>query len=882
MFRLRMLGGFALDGPSGAAAPVPLKRRAEAVLAVLAVCGELGCSRERLLALLWPESDEAGARKGLRDALHAIRRALGAGAFASGGRLLRLDPAVISSDIQSFTQALTSDRSADAARLYGGPLLDGFHVDQAVEFERWLDGERVRLDREYGEVLKRLAVAAESARAWDEAVGWWARAVEHDPVNSHLVLQQARVLATIGDRANAIKVVEGHAQRLREEFDLEPDRETLATIERIRRGELAVLQGGVPPPTSAPVTERRQPEESPRPPELAATSINGEHLPQSAIPTTVHPTVHRTPRWIPWATGAGAAAIVLGATLGAGRLLKSAAPEASGPRTAVAVLPFRNLSADSSYAYFAGGLHDELLTQLAKVASLRVIGRTSVFGYQETSKPLRQIGQELAVGSIVEASVQVVGNRLRVTVQLLDPVSQAELWAERYDRTLDDAFAVQSDIARQIVAAVGVTVTGTEAGAIGAVPTQNAEAYQFYLQGVEYNRRPGFLRENLLIAQQLYERALALDSSFALAHAAVAYVHAVMFKWGHDQSTSRLELAQREADEALRLAPGLPKAHLALGVLNHVRAIYHAQGTYHARGTYRTALDHFNLALQRIPNEPDVWHWIGVVYRNLGIWDSTFAAFDHARSLDPRDANLLVTMGDTYNSVRRYREAIEANRQALVFAPDLIHLRLSVGWSYFHWKGELDTLRAVLQSLPGDQESWDRLKLLLWDRRPDSLLSLLPGIFGATPDGSLFRVLWTAEAQSLRGDTAAARLYHDSVVVLLNVEERANPNDRWRHGLRGLALAALGRRAEALREVGWLERFDDYPGNHWGGGTGYHRAAIMARLGETTKALEEIEQVLARPGWFSVHELRLAPEFDPIRDDPRYLALLRKYAELGT
>ena len=203
-----------------------------------------------------------------------------------------------------------------------------------------------------------------------------------------------------------------------------------------------------------------------------------------------------------------------------------------------------------------------------------------------------------------------------------------------------------------------------------------------------------------------------------------------------------------------------------------------------------------------------MWHWIGIVHRNLGKWDSTFAAFAHARRLDPRDANLLVTMGDTYNSVRRYREAIEANRQALVFAPDLVHLRLVVGWNYFNWKGELDTLRAVLQRFPltGGQGSWgQRLQLLLWERRPDSLLSLLPVIHPATDTtlwASVGRVGWTAQAQSLRGDTAAARLYYDSVVVLLTAEERANPDDRGPHGVRGLALAALGRSAEALREVG--------------------------------------------------------------------------------
>ncbi len=867
MFRLRVLGGFALDERSGALAPALPKRRAQAALAVLAVCGDLGCTRERLLALLWPESDDASARHGLRDALHAIRRALGPEAVPSSRSHLRLDSAVVSSDARSFAEALGSGRPADAVGAYGGPLLDGFHVDDAPEFERWLDGERTRLARAYGEALKQLATAAERAEAWEEAAEWWARGVEHDPLNSHLVLQQARVLATIGDRANAIKVVEGHAKRLREEFDLEPDREILATIERIRSGELTV--------TPALLTDRQQTaEESP------------QHLPQTAMTRAVH----RMSRWIPWA--AGAAAIVLGATVGAGRLLKPAAPEASGPRTAVAVLPFRNLSADSAYAYFAGGLHDELLTQLAKVGSLRVIGRTSVRGYEETSKPLPQIGQELGVGSIVEASVQVVGNRLRVAVQLLDPVTQAELWAERYDRTLDDAFAVQSDIARQIVAAVGATVTGTEAGALGAVPTQNAEAYQFYLQGVEYQRRPGLQRQNLVFAQQLYERALALDSSFALAHAAISYVHALVYKFGYDRSATRLELAQREAEVALRLAPGLPQAHLAAGVRYHARGIFRLD-QLNVPGDFRAALDQLNLGLQGAPNDPELWTWSGFVHCNLGNWDNALAAFDHARRLDPRDEILLEFIGHIYSFLRRYPEAIEANRHALALAPDLIHRRLSLGWNYFNWKGELDTLRAVLQSLPvtgdaggevhpiGDQ----RLLLLLWARRPDSLLSLLPVIHpvtDTTPEASLRRVEWTARAQSLRGDTAAARLYFDSVVVLLNLKERAHPDEFRQHGLRGFALAALGRRAEALREVNWLERFDDYPANRVSRGKGLARAVILAQLGETGKALGEIEPLFTRPGTFSVHELRLAPEFDPIRDDPRYLALLRKYANPGT
>lgn len=238
MYRLRVLGGFALEGAPGEAAPSLPQRRAMAVLTVLAVCGEAGCTRERLLALLWPESDEARSRHGLRDALYSVRQVLGADAVRASGDLLRLDSAVVASDVHTFTQALRAEQRADAVKAYGGPLVDGFHVDDAAAFERWLDDERARLGRECGDVLEELAEAAEAEGSWKAAAKWWGRAVEMDPLNSHLVLQQVRALAAMGDRANAIKLADAHGRRLQTELDLEPDREVLAKIERIRRGEL--------------------------------------------------------------------------------------------------------------------------------------------------------------------------------------------------------------------------------------------------------------------------------------------------------------------------------------------------------------------------------------------------------------------------------------------------------------------------------------------------------------------------------------------------------------------------------------------------------------------------------------------------------------------
>jgi TolB-like protein len=194
----------------------------------------------------------------------------------------------------------------------------------------------------------------------------------------------------------------------------------------------------------------------------------------TAVPVTPATPLPRRFSWERIALLGIAAVVVIAGAVAVGSWLRGGSTGPRHPRTAIAVLPFENLRGEGPNAYFAGGLHDELLTQLSKVAALKVIGRTSVLTYANSEKRLSEIGDELAVGSIVEGSVQVVGNRLRVSVQLIDPVTETHLWAEHYDRTLDDAFAVQSDIAQRIVGAVGGTLTGAEAGAIAAMPTANA------------------------------------------------------------------------------------------------------------------------------------------------------------------------------------------------------------------------------------------------------------------------------------------------------------------------------------------------------------------------------------------------------------------------
>lgn len=225
------------------------QRRAEALLALLAVAGDLGCSRDRLVAILWPEQDTAHARHNLRDALYAVRSALGADAVAGVGDVLRLDPSCVTSDVQEFAEAVREGRLARAVATYRGPLLEGFHLSGAPEFERWVDDERARLFRECLDAVKRLAKAAEHDGYWDRAAEWWARAVALDPYNSRAVVRRIVALARGGDRANAIREGEAHCELLRSELDLDPDPSFLEELQRIRSGGLGPSRFFTPGPS---------------------------------------------------------------------------------------------------------------------------------------------------------------------------------------------------------------------------------------------------------------------------------------------------------------------------------------------------------------------------------------------------------------------------------------------------------------------------------------------------------------------------------------------------------------------------------------------------------------------------------------------------------
>jgi serine/threonine-protein kinase len=464
-------------------------------------------------------------------------------------------------------------------------------------------------------------------------------------------------------------------------------------------------------------------------------------------------------------------------------------------------------------------------------------------------------------------------------VQLIDASTDAHLWAERYDRTLDDAFAIQSDVAQQVVAAVGAALSQAERQGLTQATTTNPEAYRLYLQGHEYFSRPGRLQQDTETAQQLYERALGLDSGFALARAGLSEVNGWMYWHRYDPSPERAARQRREAEAALRLAPDLPQAHQAMALVH-----------YWGRRDYPAALEELRLALRGLPNDARLWFLFAAVNRRVGNWDDVFTAVTRALQLNPRDVDVSWDLaGNTYQGTRRYPEAVQAYDRALSLTPDLHVAAVRRGWTFVRWQGRFDTLRVVLARLPGAAElgelgtvSAQRLQLLLWEREADSLLLALRQSGIAVYQAQRFFLpapLYAAWAHRLKGEGPAARAAFDSALIVLDSVLKQLPDDHRVHAARGLALAGLGRRDEALREAHHLEQSDVYISDAFSGSiVAEDRARILAQAGAVEPALQEIERLLQRPSWLSVPVLRLDPLWDPIRQHPRFQALLEARA----
>jgi serine/threonine-protein kinase len=541
------------------------------------------------------------------------------------------------------------------------------------------------------------------------------------------------------------------------------------------------------------------------------------------------------------------------------------------PRPSLAALPFANLSPEATDAYLADGIHDEILAHLAKISGLRVVSRTSVMEYREAEKNLTTIASELGVGAILEGSVQRAGNRIRVSAQLIDAGVDEHLWGETFDEelSLESLFGMQVEIAQRIASALRAELTPAETARLETRPTQHLGAYQAYLRGRHFLHLPHFTVENLTRALQEFERAVALDSTFALAHAELANGHSQQVFYWADASADRREQATAAAQRALGLDPSSARVRLVLGL----------QHLWLDRDPVR-ALSEIALAEEGLPNDPGVYEARAAVYELQGRFREAVDEYRRVLDLSPRDASVYTMLIQDHWVLREYDRAQEAADRAVELAPDQMWPSLLKVYSLWSEAGATQETRAMLEALPmtGGWVLWSWYWQTMMEDRHDEALLLLD----EAEDEWIREKMWArpltlyeALTRHAMGQRERASRLFDEARRILEVEVVAFPDDPRYHSSLGIAYAGLGRAEEAVREgeraIALLPISEDA---FYGLPYLVDLATIHTLLGEETAALDGIEHLLTIPSWFSPAWLEADFRFDALRDHDRFRALM--------
>jgi TolB-like protein/Tfp pilus assembly protein PilF len=568
----------------------------------------------------------------------------------------------------------------------------------------------------------------------------------------------------------------------------------------------------------------------------------------------------------------------------AGNKLESGRPPAAAgslPEKSIAVLPFENLSRDPDNAYFTDGVQDEILTDLAKIADLKVISRTSVMQYKSiVVRNLREIGQQLGVAHILEGSVQRTGGRVRVSAQLIDARIDAHLWADHYDRPLNDIFAIQSEVAQAIADQLKAKLSPAEKAAIKQRPTSDLVAYDLYVRAEALRADTSFssrLKENLLEATQLLDQAIARDPTFLLAYCRLAEAHDLIYFFGSDHTPARLALANTAIQAALRLRPDSGEAHLAL-----------AEHLYRGYRDWQRALAELTLARRALPNDPLVFELTGFIDRRQGRWEKSINNLKRALELDPRNIFLFQQLSFSYEYQRRYRDLATVLDQALKLVPTDPETRVARTSIDLAERGDPKpahiTIEAVVAENPAAAttlaERWFYVALCERDGRSVSLsLAAIPPEGISTGSIWLPRAYFEAVAAHFRGDAAVARTAF--TVARSEVEKTVSEQPDYPQGLIALGLidAGLGRKDDALREG--TRAVELVPiANDAIDGTDLivNLAIIYAWTGEKDLALKQLAEAAQLPGSVNYGWLHLHPDWDPLRGDPRFEKIVASLA----
>jgi TolB-like protein/Flp pilus assembly protein TadD len=541
----------------------------------------------------------------------------------------------------------------------------------------------------------------------------------------------------------------------------------------------------------------------------------------------------------------------------------------------IAVLPFENLSDEKENAYFANGIQDDILTNLAKIGDLKVISRTSVMPYRGSGlRSARDIGKALGVATLLEGSVRRIGNRVRVNVQLINANNDEHIWAEDYDRDLTDVFAIQTDLARRIASALQAKLSPNEKARLDRRPTQNPDAYLLFVQAHDYASQREMFHDTSLKAEPLFEQAIKLDPNFALAFAGLSMVESWLYHTS-DPVPARREKARLNADEALRLQPDLPEAHLALGF-----------SYYYGDRDYGRALAEFEIARRGLPNESQAYFATGSIQRRQGKWAKSNANLEKAATLDPKNTNILTNLCYSYMAQRDYEAANKTVDRLIATSPQSFQARGFKGFVALQWKGDLSVAEKVFSSMPPETDpgltTLARFWILRLKRNFPEALQVLQQFHGEilhnTATAPAPKAFLEGELYRIQGDEARARTALEHARVVSDQLLRAAPADAARHGQHGLILAALGQKQEAIAEgKRAVELLPESEDAFDGPQITAMLAQIYAWTGEFDEAFRLLDHLLVVPNGLTVPMLKLDPAWDPLRKDPRFQALIDKY-----
>ena len=578
----------------------------------------------------------------------------------------------------------------------------------------------------------------------------------------------------------------------------------------------------------------------------------------------------RSRRWF-WVGGlALVVALAVGITL---RYFIPIEKEPVYQRKMLVVLPFENLSS-SEDEYFADGITEETTARLSAIHGLGVIARTSARQYKNTDKTIQQIGKELEVDYVLEGTVRWQHSpeglsRVRITPQLIKVSDATHLWSSVYDKDMADIFKVQTDIAEQVARALDIKLLEPERRVLQAKPTDNSEAYNYYLRGIDHYERGWSYddHQEFELALQMHEKAVELDPDFALAYVFISNIHSWQYFGGYDRTKERLAKSKAAVDEALRLQPDMPEALVAL-------AAYYYRGFL----DYDRALELFKRVQKARPNfSPDLIGWI---QRRQGKWAQSVMTIERAFKLNPRSAITADQQGLSYTHMRRYKEAEGWYDRALSINPDYHSARLNKALNYLLSKGNTREARAILEKLPESPIADDFWLLIyrLEQKYQNALERLAIFAYDSFKDQDSYfqKNLANATIYYLMNELSLMNAQADSARVVLEREVGDHPSDPRYHAALGLAYAYLGLKEEAIREGNRAVEINPVSRDALSGPDYVAQLSqIYAIVGEHEAAIDKLAYLLSIPNdVVSVSLLKIDPTWNALRDHPRFKALL--------